>query len=70
MASAKVKAQTLIDENGAIIFSKSFCPYCKATKSLLNETGANFKVLELDQIGMSLNPRALQTTDMALSLLL
>jgi thiol-disulfide isomerase/thioredoxin len=52
MASAKVKAQTLIDENGAILFSKSYCPYCKASKSLLSELGANFKVLELDQIGM------------------
>jgi glutaredoxin 3 len=52
MASAKVKAQTLIDENGALVFSKSYCPYCKASKSLLNELGANFKVLELDLIGM------------------
>jgi thiol-disulfide isomerase/thioredoxin len=52
MASAKVKAQTIIDENGAVVFSKSYCPYCKASKSLLSELGANFKVLELDQIGM------------------
>ncbi|KAL3493059.1 thioredoxin-like protein [Aspergillus germanicus] len=50
MASAKVKAQTIIDENGAVLFSKSYCPYCKASKSLLSELGANFKVLELDQI--------------------
>lgn len=36
-----------------VVFSKSYCPYCKATKSLLSELGAKYEVLELDQIGMS-----------------
>jgi thiol-disulfide isomerase/thioredoxin len=51
MSAAKTKAQTLINENGVVVFSKSYCPYCTATKKLLNELGANFTALELDQIG-------------------
>lgn len=35
------------------VFSKSYCPYCKATKSLLNEKGAKFYSIELDQVGKS-----------------
>ncbi|KAL3463840.1 putative glutaredoxin [Aspergillus heterothallicus] len=50
MSAAKVKAQSIIDENGVVVFSKSYCPYCKASKSRLTELGANFKALELDQI--------------------
>ena len=33
------------------VFSKSYCPYCKASKSLLSELGAKPYILELDQIG-------------------
>ena len=51
MSAAKTKAQGLIDENGAMVFSKSYCPYCRQTKSLLSELGAKFNVIELDQIG-------------------
>jgi glutaredoxin 3 len=35
-----------------VVFSKSYCPYCKATKSTLSSLDANYEVLELDQIGM------------------
>lgn len=34
-----------------VVFSKSYCPYCKATKSLLSSLDADFKVVELDQEG-------------------
>lgn len=51
MSAAKVKAQGIIDENPVVVFSKSYCPYCKATKALLSEKGAKFYALELDQIG-------------------
>jgi len=50
MAAAKTKAQGLIDENGAMVFSKSYCPHCRATKQLLTEMGAKFEVVELDQV--------------------
>jgi hypothetical protein len=33
------------------VFSKSYCPYCRATKSLLTEVGARFYTIELDQVG-------------------
>ncbi|GLI78037.1 glutaredoxin [Penicillium ochrochloron] len=50
MSAAKTKAQNLINENGVVVFSKSYCPYCKSSKDLLNKLGAKFEVLELDQI--------------------
>jgi glutaredoxin 3 len=60
MSAAKTKAQTIIEENGVgrvliyniAVFSKSYCPYCKATKSLLDSMGAKYYAIELDQVGM------------------
>ena len=52
VAAAKTKAQKIIDENSVVVFSKSYCPYCRASKSLLAELGAKPYVLELDQVGM------------------
>jgi len=49
MSAAKDKAQKLIDDNSVMVFSKSYCPYCKATKALLNEKGAKYELVELDQ---------------------
>ena len=50
MSAAKDKAQKLIDDNAVVVFSKSYCPYCKATKSLLDSNKAKYELLELDQI--------------------
>lgn len=50
MAAAKTKAEQIIDENAVAVFSKSYCPYCRATKSLLTELGAKFYTIELDQV--------------------
>lgn len=33
------------------VFSKSYCPYCKATKNLLRELGAKAYIIELDEVG-------------------
>ncbi len=45
------------------MFSKSYCPYCKASKTLLTELGAKFYTIELDQVGTSdiqqLSPKVL-----------
>ncbi|KAJ6096052.1 hypothetical protein N7486_006798, partial [Penicillium sp. IBT 16267x] len=49
MSAAKITAQNLINENGVVVFSKSYCPYCKASKDLLNELGAKYTTLELDE---------------------
>jgi len=50
MSAAKTKTQGIIDDNAVAVFSKSWCPYCKATKALLTETGAKFYSIELDQV--------------------
>ncbi|KAJ1328924.1 glutaredoxin 3 [Microdochium nivale] len=49
MSAAKTRAQEIIDSNPVAVFSKSYCPYCTATKKLLDSTGANYFLLELDQ---------------------
>ena len=33
-----------------MIFSKSYCPYCDKTKSLLKRGSVTFKCIELDQV--------------------
>ncbi|KIW25074.1 glutaredoxin [Cladophialophora immunda] len=50
MSAAKQKAQQIIDENPVVVFSKSYCPYCRASKTLLNELHAKYYLLELDEI--------------------
>ncbi|KAL8696873.1 MAG: hypothetical protein Q9201_007438 [Fulgogasparrea decipioides] len=59
MSAAKTKAQSIIDENAVgtstlyfltSVFSKSYCPYCRASKTLLSELGAKFYVIEMDQV--------------------
>ncbi|KAF5018817.1 hypothetical protein F66182_9180 [Fusarium sp. NRRL 66182] len=50
MAQASQKVQQLIDNNAVVIFSKSYCPYCKQTKKTLDELSAEYELLELDQI--------------------
>jgi len=50
MASAKQKVQEIIDENAVAVFSKSYCPYCRASKATLSELGAKFFTIELDQV--------------------
>lgn len=44
MGAAKDKAQSLIDENAVVVFSKTTCPFCSASKKLLQDAGATFKV--------------------------
>ncbi|XP_044722235.1 glutaredoxin domain-containing protein [Hirsutella rhossiliensis] len=49
MAAAKEKVQRLIDDNAVIVFSKSYCPYCAATKKTLDGLNAAYTVVELDK---------------------
>ncbi|CAK7203743.1 Glutaredoxin [Sporothrix eucalyptigena] len=48
MAAAQ-KVQQLIDDNAVVVFSKSYCPYCRSTKRTLDDLGAKYYVIELDQ---------------------
>ena len=43
----------------SVVFSKSWCPFCKASKDLLAEFGAKINAVELDELCMSL-PLSLQ----------
>ena len=49
--AAQKRVQELIDANDVFVFSKSYCPYCKATKRTLEAAGVNLegKVIELDK---------------------
>ncbi|XP_077966980.1 uncharacterized protein LOC120341811 [Styela clava] len=51
MANASAKLiQSLIGSNKVAVFSKSYCPYCKLAKNVLNQAGASGKaVIELDE---------------------
>ncbi|TFA99995.1 hypothetical protein CCMA1212_008279 [Trichoderma ghanense] len=51
MANVK-EVQRIIDNNNVarhtVVFSKTWCPYCKATKQTLNDLKAQYEVVELD----------------------
>jgi len=43
--------EELVNTNEVMIFSKSYCPWCKKTKQLFEEMGIEFHALELGQQG-------------------
>lgn len=43
--------KTSIAENKVVVFSKSYCPFCAKTKSLLEQLGVEAAIYELDQRG-------------------
>ncbi|EIT72687.1 putative glutaredoxin Grx1 [Aspergillus flavus] len=49
MSAAKIKAQGIINDNAVVVFSKSYCPYCKSSKSLLSQLDAKYLTIELDE---------------------
>ncbi|KAI9806329.1 MAG: hypothetical protein M1825_006444 [Sarcosagium campestre] len=48
--AARTRAQSIIDENPVAVFSKSYCPHCRATKTLLSDRGVKPYIIELDQV--------------------
>ncbi|XP_043563507.1 thioredoxin reductase 3 [Chiloscyllium plagiosum] len=44
----KLRIQRLIDSHHALVFSKSFCPYCKKVKELFKALDVDIHVVELD----------------------
>ncbi|CAG7949660.1 unnamed protein product [Penicillium nalgiovense] len=48
MSAAKTRAQSLINDNAVVVFSKSYCPYCDSSKKLLDGLNAKYTTLELD----------------------
>ncbi|RLN58893.1 hypothetical protein BBJ29_000168 [Phytophthora kernoviae] len=62
MASAKETVEAQITASPVVVYSKSYCPYCTKTKTLLTQLGAKFEVVELDQVaGGSEQQDALET---------
>jgi len=49
MNAAQKKAQQMIDDNAVMVFSKSYCSYCRNTKRILDGLGAKYQVYELNQ---------------------
>ncbi|KAJ5666701.1 Glutaredoxin [Penicillium macrosclerotiorum] len=58
ISAAKIKAQALINDNGVVVFSKNYCPYCAATKRSLNKLGTQYTLIELNEVD---DGRALQS---------
>ena len=59
-AAAAKMAKVFVDEEikkAAVVFSKSYCPFCKMAKSVLDEVGAKYTVHELDERGEGVGPR-------------
>jgi glutaredoxin 3 len=50
MSAAKTKAESIIADNAVAVFSKSYCPYCRATKATLSDLGAKYYSIELDEV--------------------
>ncbi|XP_059657898.1 glutaredoxin [Cornus florida] len=42
------KAKEIVSSNPVVVFSKTYCGFCKKVKQLLSQLGANYKVIELD----------------------
>ncbi|KAG7326480.1 hypothetical protein KOW79_009881 [Hemibagrus wyckioides] len=49
-AQIKARLQEFIDSNLVVIFSKSYCPYCKKVKELFKELNVACEAMELDLI--------------------
>ncbi|KAI8529049.1 hypothetical protein RHMOL_Rhmol12G0195600 [Rhododendron molle] len=47
--TALSKVKEIIDSNPVVVFSKTYCGYCKQVKQLLSKLGATYKVVELDE---------------------
>ncbi|KAF6170106.1 hypothetical protein GIB67_025795 [Kingdonia uniflora] len=49
---ALAKAKEIISSNPpVVVFSKTYCGYCRSVKQLFDQIGATYKVVELDEIG-------------------
>ncbi|KAK9048020.1 hypothetical protein SSX86_033018 [Deinandra increscens subsp. villosa] len=46
---ALFKAKKLVSANPVVVFSKTWCGYCKGVKKLLSELNVSYKVVELDE---------------------
>ncbi|KAI3777612.1 hypothetical protein L1987_47412 [Smallanthus sonchifolius] len=43
------KAKEIVSSNSVVVFSKTWCGYCKSVKKLFSELNVSYKVVELDE---------------------
>ncbi|KAF5758586.1 putative thioredoxin-disulfide reductase [Helianthus annuus] len=43
------KAKQIVSDNPVVVFSKTWCGYCKGVKKLFSELNVSYKVIELDE---------------------
>jgi len=57
-------AKSEIDSNDVVVFSKTYCPYCRKTKDLFDSLGVKYAVHELDDMadGPALQDALIQIT--------
>ncbi|XP_047173490.1 glutaredoxin-like [Vigna umbellata] len=48
MEAALNKAKGIVSSSPVVVFSKTYCGYCKRVKDLFLQLGASYKVFELD----------------------
>ena len=44
------QVQSLIESKPVIMFSKSYCPFCVQAKGLMQQSGIQYHVVEMDKI--------------------
>ncbi|KAG5417988.1 hypothetical protein I9W82_004316 [Candida metapsilosis] len=44
----KKSVESTIESSKILVYSKTYCPYCTATKDLLNKYGVDYKLIELN----------------------
>jgi glutaredoxin 3 len=50
MAEVVQKVAALVSSSRVLVFSKTYCPYCKEVKALFNSLNEPMVVVELDEV--------------------
>ena len=58
------QVKNLVADNPVMVFSKTYCPYCRTAKNIFTDLGVEAKVLELDRVN---NGAAMQNVLQALT---
>ena len=56
--TVKNEISMLISDHKVMVFSKSYCPYCRRAKATISKYIKNFKVIEMDQ---EMEPKKMKT---------
>ncbi|GBF97393.1 hypothetical protein Rsub_09558 [Raphidocelis subcapitata] len=65
-AAVRAKLEGILTGTPVVMFSFSTCPFCNRAKALLNELGASYEAIELNEMGkdgMQLRAELAQMTD-------